>query len=891
MTPPTPKGKPPHMSAADVRRAFLEFFQSRGHAIVASSSLVPGNDPTLLFTNAGMVQFKDVFLGKDKRDYVRATSSQRCVRAGGKHNDLENVGYTARHHTFFEMLGNFSFGDYFKRDAIRHAWDFITGTLQLDPNRLWVTVFKDDDEAADIWLKEIGVSPQRFSRMGEKSNFWAMGDTGPCGPCTEIFYDHGEHIAGGPPGSPDEDGDRYVEVWNLVFMQYDRAPDGTLTPLPKPSVDTGAGLERLSAVMQGVTNNYDIDLFRKIVQAAATLAGTDDLANPSLRVIADHIRACTFLIVDGVLPSNEGRGYVLRRIIRRAIRHGHKLGINGAFFHKLVSVLEEQMGDAYPELRKGAAQATRVLLQEEERFAETLTTGMSLLTAALDGLKGEGAKGKMLDGETVFRLYDTYGFPADLTADVARERGYSIDSAGFEAAMEAQRERARAASRFGVDLRAGTQLDIQTSFCGYNALEGEATVVALLRGGERVEELRAGEMGEVILESTPFYAESGGQVGDAGELRSASGAAVCFLVEDTQKRGSAGAHSHVGKLAAESAALREGMTLRASVDARLRAATALNHSATHLLHAALREELGDHVQQKGSLVAPDRLRFDFAHFEAVSSEQLQRIERRVNEQIRGNATAETREMSYDEAVAEGAMALFGEKYGSSVRVLRIGDFSMELCGGTHVGRAGDIGLFKVIAESGVAAGVRRIEAVTGEGALRLVEAQESAVREVAGLLRGTRDEIAQKVRDALDRIRQLEKENRQLRDKLASGQGTDLAASAVEIAGLQVVATQVDGADANALRTAVDQLKDRLKQAVIVLASVTAEGKVVLVAGVTAGETSRIKAGEIVGHVASQVGGRGGGRPDFAQAGGTDAAKLPEALGGVVVFVRQKLGG
>ncbi len=886
MTPPTPQGKPPYMSAADVRRAFLEFFQSRGHAIVASSSLVPGNDPTLLFTNAGMVQFKDVFLGKDKRDYVRATSSQRCVRAGGKHNDLENVGYTARHHTFFEMLGNFSFGDYFKRDAIRHAWDFITGTLKLDPNRLWVTVFKDDDEAADIWLKEIGVSPQRFSRMGEKSNFWAMGDTGPCGPCTEIFYDHGEHIAGGPPGSPDEDGDRYVEVWNLVFMQYDRAPDGTLTPLPKPSVDTGAGLERLSAVMQGVTNNYDIDLFRKIVQAAASLAGTDDLTNPSLRVIADHIRACTFLIVDGVLPSNEGRGYVLRRIIRRAIRHGHKLGINGAFFHKLVSVLEEQMGEAYPELRKGAAQATRVLLQEEERFAETLTTGMSLLTAALDGLKG-----KVLDGETVFRLYDTYGFPADLTADVARERGYTIDSAGFEAAMEAQRERARAASRFGVDLRAGTQLDLQTAFCGYTALEGEAKIVALLRGGERVDELRAGEAGEVILESTPFYAESGGQVGDAGELRSVSGAAVHFLVEDTQKRGTGGAHAHIGKVAADSAALREGMTLRASVDAKLRGATALNHSATHLLHAALREELGDHVQQKGSLVASDRLRFDFAHFEAVSSEQLQRIERRVNEQIRRNATAETREMSYDEAVAEGAMALFGEKYGSSVRVLRIGDFSMELCGGTHVGRAGDIGLFKILAESGVAAGVRRIEAVTGEGALRLVEAQESAMREVAGLLRGTRDEIAQKVRDALDRIRQLEKENRQLRDKLASGQGTDLAASAVEVAGLQVVATQVDGADANALRTAVDQLKDRLKQAVIVLASVTSEGKVVLVAGVTAGETNRIKAGEIVGHVASQVGGRGGGRPDFAQAGGTEAAKLPEALGGVVAFVRQKLGG
>ena len=886
MTPPTPQGKPPYMSAADVRRAFLEFFQSRGHAIVASSSLVPGNDPTLLFTNAGMVQFKDVFLGKDKRDYVRATSSQRCVRAGGKHNDLENVGYTARHHTFFEMLGNFSFGDYFKRDAIRHAWDFITGTLQLDPNRLWVTVFKDDDEAADIWLKEIGISPQRFSRMGEKSNFWAMGDTGPCGPCTEIFYDHGEHIAGGPPGSPDEDGDRYVEVWNLVFMQYDRAPDGTLTPLPKPSVDTGAGLERLSAVMQGVTNNYDIDLFRKIVQAAATLAGTEDLTNPSLRVIADHIRACTFLIVDGVLPSNEGRGYVLRRIIRRAIRHGHKLGINGAFFHKLVAVLEEQMGEAYPELRKGAAQATRVLLQEEDRFAETLTTGMSLLTAALDGLKG-----KVLDGETVFRLYDTYGFPADLTADVARERGYTIDSAGFEAAMEAQRERARAASRFGVDLRAGTQLDLHTTFCGYAALEGEAKIVALLRGGERVDELRAGEAGEVILESTPFYVESGGQVGDAGELCSVAGEAVRFLVEDTQKRGTGGAHAHIGKVAADSAALREGMTLRASVDAKLRGATALNHSATHLLHAALREELGDHVQQKGSLVAPERLRFDFAHFEALSSEQLQRIERRVNEQIRRNARAETREMSYDEAVATGAVALFGEKYGSSVRVLRIGEFSMELCGGTHVGRAGDIGLFKILAESGVAAGVRRIEAVTGEGALRLVEAQESVVREVAGLLRGTRDEIAQKVRDALERIRQLDKENRQLREKLASGQGTDLAAAAVEVAGLQVVATLVDGADANALRTAVDQLKDRLKQAVIVLASVTSEGKVVLVAGVTAGETNRIKAGEIVGHVASQVGGRGGGRPDFAQAGGTEAAKLPEALSGVVVFVRQKLGG
>ena len=890
--PPMTTTKPPFMSAADVRRAFLDFFQARGHAVIASSSLVPGNDPTLLFTNAGMVQFKDVFLGKDKRDYARATTSQRCVRAGGKHNDLENVGYTARHHTFFEMLGNFSFGDYFKRDAIRYAWDFVTGVLQLDPNRLWVTVYKDDDEAADIWLKEIGVSPQRFTRMGEKSNFWAMGDTGPCGPCSEIFYDHGAHIAGGPPGSPDEDGDRYVEVWNLVFMQYERSADGTLTPLTKPSVDTGAGLERLSAVMQGITNNYDIDLFRGIVKAAADLAGTEDLSNPSLRVIADHIRACTFLIVDGVLPSNEGRGYVLRRIIRRAIRHGHKLGINGAFFHKLVSALEAQMGEAYPELRAGADHARRVLLQEEERFAETLTTGMSLLTAALDGLKG-----KVLDGETVFRLYDTYGFPADLTADVARERGVVIDNAGFEAAMEAQRERARAASRFGVDMRAGAQIDVATTFCGYEGTSGESKVVALLRDGELVKELRPGERGEVILERTPFYAESGGQVGDAGELRgagtdkgtgTASAAAVRFIVEDTQKRGTAGAHSHIGHVAADSAVIREGMTLAAAVDTRLRNATALNHSATHLLHAALREVLGTHVQQKGSLVAPDRLRFDFSHFQAITAEELQRIERLVNEQIRCNAAAETREMEYDAAVAAGAMALFGEKYSSKVRVLRIG-VSMELCGGTHVTRAGDIGLFKILAESGVASGVRRIEAVTGERALAEVEASDSLVRELATLVRGSRDDVANKVRDALERIRQLEKEARGLRDKLASGQGTDLAAGAVDVAGLKVVATTVEGADAGALRTAVDQLKDRLKTAVIVLASVDGAGKVLLVAGVTAGEVGRIKAGEVVGHVAAQIGGRGGGRPDFAQAGGTDATQLPAALAGVAAFVQQKL--
>jgi len=866
-----------------VRRAFLKFFQGRGHAIVASSSLVPGNDPTLLFTNAGMVQFKDVFLAKDKRDYVRATTSQRCVRAGGKHNDLENVGYTARHHTFFEMLGNFSFGDYFKRDAIRYAWDFVTGTLQLDPDRLWVTVFKDDDEAADIWIKEIGVAPDRLTRMGEKSNFWAMGDTGPCGPCTEIFYDHGAHIPGGPPGSPNEDGDRYVEIWNLVFMQYDRAPDGTLTPLPKPSVDTGAGLERLSAVMQGITNNYDIDLFRGIVQAAADLANTKDLANPSLRVIADHIRACTFLIVDGVLPSNEGRGYALRRIIRRAVRHGHKLGINGAFFHKLVSALETQMGEAYPELRAGADLARRVLLQEEERFAETLNTGMSLLNDALDRLGPD----RVLDGETVFRLYDTYGFPADLTGDVARECGFAIDNAGFEAAMEAQRERARAASRFGVDLRGGAQIDVATRFCGYESTRSEAKVIALLREGERVSELKPGERGEVILETTSFYAESGGQVGDAGEL-SASG--VRFVVEDTQKRGTAGAHSHLGHVAADSGAIREGMTLAAMVDERLRGATTLNHSATHLLHAALREVLGTHVQQKGSLVAPDRLRFDFSHFQAISVEKLQRIEHRVNEQIRLNAAAETREMDYDAAVAEGATALFGEKYSSTVRVLHIGEFSKELCGGTHVRRAGDIGLFKIISEGGVSAGVRRIEAVTGEGALAATEASEALVKEIAGLVRSTREDVATKVRDALERIRLLEKETRTLRDKLASGQGTDLAAGAVDVGGLQVVATTVDGADAGALRNAVDQLKDRLKTAVIVLASTDAAGKVTLVAGVTAGEVGRIKAGEVVGHVAAQIGGRGGGRPDFAQAGGSDATQLPAALAGVVGFVRQKIG-
>ncbi|MFO1455521.1 MAG: alanine--tRNA ligase [Steroidobacteraceae bacterium] len=871
------------MSATDVRRAFLEFFRERGHTVVASSSLVPGNDPTLLFTNAGMVQFKDLFLGKEKRDYVRAASSQRCVRAGGKHNDLENVGYTARHHTFFEMLGNFSFGDYFKRDAIRFAWDFVTGVLKLDPQRLWVTVYRDDEEAARIWIDEVGVPKDRLSRLGESSNFWAMGDTGPCGPCSEIFWDHGPQIPGGPPGSPDEDGDRFVEIWNLVFMQFERAPDGTLTPLPKPSVDTGAGLERLSAVMQGVHNNYEIDLFRELVAAAASLAGTQDHSNPSLRVIADHIRACSFLVLDGVLPSNEGRGYVLRRIIRRAIRHGHKLGISGGFFHKLVAPLEKQMGAAYPELVKGRAQVENVLRQEEDRFAETLSNGMALLEAAIAALPASGAL--VIDGETVFKLYDTYGFPVDLTADVARERGLTIDQPGFEAAMEAQRERARAASRFGVDQRA-VQLDARSRFCGYEGTQGEGRVIALIAAGQRVAELKPGERGEVVLDQTPFYAESGGQVGDAGELH---GDGLRFVVEDTQKRGSANAHSHVGRVAETSAPIREGQRLQAHVDARLRAATASNHSATHLLHAALRSVLGTHVQQKGSLVSPERLRFDFSHFQAVSAEELRRIERLVNEQVRANALAEIREMDYESAVASGAMALFGEKYESKVRVLRIGEFSTELCGGTHVARAGDIGYFKIVSEGGVAAGVRRIEAVTGQGALDVADANENVLREISQVVRGTREDVAAKVRDALERIRQLEKENRTLKDKLASGKGSDLAAGAVEVGGTQVVATQVEGADAGALRNAVDQLKERLKSAVIVLASVEASGKVVIVAGVTADRTSKVKAGELVASIASVVGGKGGGRPDFAQAGGTDASRLADALAGVLPFVRTKL--
>ena len=866
------------MSAADVRSAFLEFFRAQSHMIVPSSSLVPGNDPTLLFTNSGMVQFKDVFLGKEQRDYLRAASSQRCVRAGGKHNDLENVGYTARHHTFFEMLGNFSFGDYFKREAIHFAWDFLTYTLGIDPARLWCTVYLDDDEAADVWLKDIGISPRRFSRMGEASNFWAMGDTGPCGPCSEIFYDHGPEVPGGPPGSPDEEGDRFVEIWNLVFMQYERAADGTMTALPKPSVDTGMGLERIAAVMQGVHSNYDIDLFKNLIRAAGKLAGTSVLTSSSLRVIADHIRASAFLIVDGVSPSNEGRGYVLRRIIRRAIRHGYKLGIHEPFFYKLVPVLEAEMGGAYPELTRGKTHAERVLRHEEERFAETLANGMVLLEGAIRNLRGA----KVIDGDTVFKLYDTYGFPLDLTADIARERGLSVDQARFDTAMEEQRRRSQEASKFGVDVRADTSVDARTLFQGYERLKASGRVVALLKDGAAVDALEPGERAEVVLDRTPFYAEAGGQVGDAGELTAVG---TLFVVTDTQKRGAA--HSHIGTL--KSGTIRIGEELEAQVNGARRQATALNHSATHLLHAALRKVLGTHVQQKGSLVAPDRLRFDFAHSEPLAGAQLREIERLVNAQIRANAPSETRVMDYEGAVAAGAIALFGEKYDKDVRVLRMGDFSMELCGGTHVQRAGDIGLFKIVSESGVASGVRRIEALTGEAALEYVEQNDALLKDLAGLVRGSRDEVKDKVREQLERARQLEREIRSLKDRLASGQGVDLAAGAIDVRGVKVVATRVEGADAGALRVAVDQLKDRLKSAVIVLASVEEGQKVVLVAGVTADQTARIKAGELAGAVAALVGGRGGGRPDFAQAGGNKPEALDAALKSVEGFVRARL--
>jgi alanyl-tRNA synthetase len=864
------------MTSSEIRGSFLEFFRKNGHAVLPSSSLVPGNDPTLLFTNAGMVQFKDLFLGKEVREYSRAATAQRCVRAGGKHNDLENVGYTARHHTFFEMLGNFSFGDYFKREAIHFAWNYITGTLGIPKDRLWVTVFKEDDEAQRIWTEEIGIDPTRCTRLGEKSNFWSMGETGPCGPCTEIFYDHGAEIAGGPPGTPDEDGDRYVEIWNLVFMQYDRSSDGVLVPLPKPSVDTGMGLERVAAVMQGVHSNYDIDLFKSLIRSAAEITGTEDLQSSSLRVIADHIRACTFLIVDGVVPSNEGRGYVLRRIIRRAIRHGYKLGQTQPFFHKLVASVVREMGGYYSELVSGEARATQILAQEEDRFAETLATGMALLDA-------EAAKltSSVIPGETVFRLYDTYGFPLDLTADVARERGLSIDQAGFDAAMAAQRGRARAASKFGSELRDSVKLTGKTDFLGYDRLTDKGVVSSLIFDGATVDALRPGQEGQVVLDHTPFYAESGGQIGDAGVL---IGARARFSVRDTRKIGAS--FAHVGAL--EGGELRVGDTVEAQVDPERRTAIALNHSATHLLHAALRKVLGAHVEQKGSLVAADRLRFDFSHTQALSAEELRRVEELVNSAIRQNAPVETRIMALDEAVAAGAMSLFGEKYESDVRVLSIGDFSMELCGGTHVERAGDIGLFKILGESGVAAGVRRVEAVTGKTAYEWVVHTDQVLRDIAALLRGSREDVDEKVRELVERSRRLEKEVQQLKSKLASGQGGDLTSQAKDVDGIKVLAAQIDGADAKSLRDAVDQLKTKLGSSVIVLATVQ-EGKVVLVAGVSADLLTRMKAGEIAGAVAAQVGGKGGGRADFAQAGGTQPENLSKALAGVESLIRNRL--
>jgi alanyl-tRNA synthetase len=855
------------LTSTQLRQAFLDFFAKRGHEIVPSSSLVPHNDPTLLFTNAGMVQFKDVFLGKETRAIPRAASSQRCVRAGGKHNDLENVGYTARHHTFFEMLGNFSFGDYFKRDAIRFAWDFVTGTLGLPPERLWCTVFEDDDEAASIWLDEIGVSKARFARLGASDNFWAMGDTGPCGPCSEIFYDHGPDVEGGPPGSPNSGGDRYIEIWNLVFMQFERSADGTMTRLPKPSVDTGAGLERMAAVMQGVHSNYEIDLFVKLIEAAAAATHTHDLESKSLRVIADHIRACSFLIADGVVPSNEGRGYVLRRIARRAIRHGYKLGMEEPFFYKLVKPLEVEMGAAYPELGRRHAHVEKVLRQEEQRFAETLSQGMRLLEDAFAKL----GKGGTLPGDTIFKLYDTYGFPDDLTADVARERGFAVDKAGFDKAMDAQRERARKASRFVAASSDRPTFDAPTEFLGYDTLAAESPVAALLdANGKPVDALEAGARGTVVLERTPFYAESGGQIGDTGELGTATGR---FAVEDTQKLGLA--FGHLGTVTSGRIAVDD--LVHATVDAERRAAIVLNHSATHLLHAALRIVLGEHVQQKGSLVAPDRLRFDFSHYEPVTPAQLRQIEDLVNDQIRLNADADIRVLSYDEAIAAGALAFFGDKYGDRVRMLKLGEFSAELCGGTHVSRAGDIGLFKIIAESGIAAGVRRIEAVTGRGALEWVNANEALLRDVAGLVKSGRDDVAAKVEQLLDRTKSLEREIQTLRRKLASGGGRDVLQEVQLVNGIKVLAVRLDGADAKSLRDTADQLKDKLASGVVVLAAVDGD-KVSLVASITKDLTGKLKAGDIIKPVAELVGGRGGGRPDFAQAGGNRPENVDQAL-------------
>ena len=865
------------MNSAEVRARFIEFFEKQGHTAVASSSLVPGNDPTLLFTNAGMVQFKDVFLGRDDRPYQRAVSSQRCVRAGGKHNDLENVGYTARHHTFFEMLGNFSFGDYFKREAIHFAWAFLTRELALPPDRLWVTVYIEDSEAERIWLEEIGVDPARLTRIAGSDNFWSMGDTGPCGPCSEIFFDHGPEIAGGPPGSPEQDGDRYIEIWNLVFMQYERSADGVLTPLPQPSVDTGMGLERIAAVMQRVHSNYEIDLFQHLLRAVAAIAGIADEGQASLRVVADHIRSCAFLITDGVVPSNEGRGYVLRRIVRRAIRHGYKLGIRDVFFYRLVQPLVEQMGDAYPELKQAQSVVEQVLRKEEERFAETLEQGMRILEAAIRQLDGS-----TIPGETAFLLYDTYGFPLDLTADVAREQGYTVDQAGFDIAMDEQRRRARAASHFSVDYTQDIQIDADCQFVGYEHLEAEATVLALFRDGIEVDVLKAGESGMVVLDETPFYAESGGQAGDAGYLRTDS---ASYRVHDTQKQGG---HLILHHGAVEQGQLSRGMRLHAEVSVGQRTQTALNHTATHLLHAALRQHLGEHVGQKGSLVNAERLRFDFSHFEPMNQEQLLLVEKQVNAQIRANVEVQADVMAKDDALQLGAMALFGEKYGDEVRVLRVGGFSTELCGGTHAVRSGDIGFFRIVGETGVAAGVRRIEAVTGAGAMEWVIQGEQALQRMAERLKTARDGVEGRIDQLIERGRTLEKEIERLRGKLASAAGSDLAASAVDVEGIQVLAAQVDDVDPKALRDMVDQLKNKLGSAAVVLATVQ-EGRVSLVAGVTADLTGRIKAGDLIGPVAQAVGGKGGGRPDMAQAGGSDAAALPQALTAVPGWIREKL--
>ncbi len=865
------------MKSSDIRNAFLDFFEQQGHERLASSSLVPGNDPTLLFTNAGMVPFKELFLGNETRSYKRATTSQRCVRAGGKHNDLENVGYTARHHTFFEMLGNFSFGDYFKIEAMQFAWTFLTEVMGLPEEKLWVTVYEEDDEAADIWLKEMGISAERFSRLGKKDNFWSMGDTGPCGPCTEIFYDHGEDVAGGPPGSPEEDGDRYIEIWNLVFMQFDRSVDGTMTPLPKPSVDTGMGLERIAAVMQGVHNNYEIDLFQSLLNKAAEVVGESDTTNTSLRVIADHIRSCSFLISDGVIPSNEGRGYVLRRIIRRAIRHGHSLGMKEAFFHKIVSALVAEMGDAYPELVARQAQIEQVLAKEEEQFAKTLDQGMQIFERDLSELKGNE-----IPGETIFRLYDTYGFPVDLTADIARERNLIMDVAGFEQAMQEQRERARAASSFDVDMRADVVFEGETDFCGYELLTEQCTISALVKDGGTVDAIAEGDGAVVVLENTPFYAESGGQVGDVGTLQ--YGDAV-FRVTNTIKQ--AGSHLHQGLV--EKGRFTVGEMVVAEVDTRKRQATALNHSATHLLHAALRDVLGEHVAQKGSLVSPDRLRFDFSHFEAVTAQQLSAIEAMVNDKIQANSAVATEVMALDDAMNSGVTALFGEKYSDEVRVLTMADgFSVELCGGTHVNRTGDIAVFKIVSESGVAAGVRRIEALTGNAALTHYQAIEQGLTEIAGVLKSAPEQTVEKVRQLATKNRELEKELAALKAKMATSTGRDLASEAIELKGVKVLAHAFDGVDGKTLLSTMDQLKSKLGSAVIVLATANGD-KVSLVAGVTKDVTGRVKAGELVNMVASQVGGKGGGRPDMAQAGGNQPEAIPEALASVASWLEERL--